>query len=217
MNEDDLTLVTRKANSIANTWPDCDPRDLVQELCLQWLEHSDSIQPYLDDPDEKRGMAFLDTTLRRWAHAWCRKETAAVRGNDDYQRYSASQVKLMLPSLFSPEAWGALAVSGAGGKSNRPAREGGDSLATYADLTRAWELLSFEQQQLLFARWVCEDPGCFEPLADAWDVSVDVLRSRCSRALAYLVKLLAGKPLERPGRRYTMSNAAAQSITAKMY
>lgn len=217
MNEDHLTLITRKANSIASSWPDVDPRDLTQELCLLWLDHSDSLQGYLDDPDVRRGSAFLDKTLTRWAHGWCRKETALIRGNDDYQRYSTAQVKLMLPSLFSPEAWGALAISGAGGKSNRPAREGGDSLATYADLTRAWELLSREQQQLLFARWVCEDPGCFEPLAAAWDVSVDVLRSRCSRALAYLVKLLAGNPLERPGRRVVMSNAAAQSMLGRDY
>lgn len=221
--DEQLAIITRKAHQVANSWPDCDPTELAQELCLKWIEswnrwapgdHVIGVRDYWEDEDQHRGMSKLNSTLANWANTWCRKETIAVRGHDDFARYGRNQLKLMLPLIENPAAWGSLSAHG-GGRSSKPAREGGDSLATYADLTRAWEALSEEDRHLLGLRYVYELDDWARTVMEQYECTEASARTRTSRALANLERELAGRP-KHVGRR-AMSNAASLSVTARSY
>lgn len=222
-----LVYIGMKAHSVARLWPDTSPEDLRQELCLGWMESAQraeergviSWEDYWNRQDEPDALQKLNRSLINYANAWCRKETAAIRGNDDYQQYSRFALRQMLPALYQPEAWGSLAVHGAGGKSGKPAREGGDALASYADLTRAWDMLSTEHKFLLEIRYVDEMADWQTLVMAEYGCTEQAAAKRVSRALDALERNLAGQPL-RSGpldRRLVMSNAAAQSNLHRGY
>lgn len=208
------------AVSVSRSWPDVLIDDVKQELHLKWLEKYAFIRRYLDDPDEARGKAFVLRALNGWGNEYARRETAAIRqcAPDDLSPYSKGSIRLMLPLLNDPESWSSYAAAGGeGGRSNRPVNEGGDVLAVYADLRRAWDLLTREQRELLQARYVDDDDEIFPTLASELGISEDAARKRVERALSRLQQLMQGTSRyegERERRRI-QSNAQSQAQTRR--
>lgn len=210
------------AVSVTRTWPDVLVEDVKQELYIKWLEKFRYIKKYLDDPDEEKGRKYILRCLMGWGHDYAKRETAAIRqcSPDDLHPYGKAAIRMLLPILFDPESWTSFAAKGGdgtGGRSNRPVNEGGDVMAVYADLRRAWDQLEPEQVHLLMARYVNENEECYADLAASYGTSEVNMRKRVERALSALQKHMQGTSRyeAEKRRRAAQSNAAAQAQTRR--
>jgi DNA-directed RNA polymerase specialized sigma24 family protein len=138
--------------------------------------------------------------------------------------YSEAEVKELLPSMFDPEKWHEPPVSDGGGRVNRIPAEGGNWIATLADVARAYDSLNIEERDIIKA--IYRDGVRNVDLAGEWSVSEAAMSSRHHRALAKIHKALGGpkpSPMRRdvPGDpfrgRHAISSAHARALTSSYY
>lgn len=120
--------------------------DIAGELWLWIAKHPEKVEGWLA---EENGHRPILTTLGHEALRYCQKEKAARLGYkvDDLSYWSTGEVKALLGSMYDPDAW--LSAPQSEGRSTKAAHEGGNWIATLADLARAVANLSPEQRELL--------------------------------------------------------------------
>lgn len=138
--------------------------------------------------------------------------------------YTEGEVKNLLPSMFDPEKWHEPPVSEGGGRAQRIPAEGGNWIATLADVARSFEELNIEDRDIL--RAFHKDGATNVTLAGEYSISESAMSSRHGRAVSRLHKKLGGPRPERmrpdsptdPWRgRHAISNAHARALTSSSY
>lgn len=240
MNPEHFQLVDEVAQVVASTYarrfhPHVQRDDVLQEIYVWALQHQTKVSHWIDDTDDDGreagrllGRAMQDAALR-----YCQQEKAARLGYrlDDLAYYSRGEVKELLPSMFDVDAWTNPPKNPGERAAKKPAAEGNGWLATLADVSRAFDVLSAEDRDLLTR--VYRDDESMVRIGDESGVSRQVVAKRVERAVNRLVNVLGGPrprgghyPDEHgececgwghPGARKAMSGAHARALTSSSY
>ncbi len=213
-----IELATHK--TMRRFWRHVEREDVKQELVLWVLTHERKVEQYLDEEREHS----LVKALEHAGLAYAQREKAAQAGyhTDDLFYWQVEEIEALLSSMFSDEArlHPPSSDDGTGGRSNRPPNEGGNWIATLADLSRAYGKLDEETKRVL--RLVYGEDQKRAWVAEAMGVSDTTISNRINRGLRAMHRELGG---ERPtrhrdqvtGSRTALSNAAARALTDAQY
>lgn len=202
--------------------------DASQEGWLWAFDHPRRVIEWFDPEitEPRTGERLLARTLRNELHdiGETLKAQAVGYSRDDLSYYSRTMLRELLSSVFDPDAW-LHPEQGDGERRGRGApAEGGNWVATLADISRAVEKLDAEDRDLL--RMFHEEPVWKNKDAAAYfSISEQTMSYRHDRAIGRLVTALGG-PKPRPQHdtecnhwagRHAVSNAAARSVQDSYY
>lgn len=192
-------LVNRIASQHANRFRQyVDRQDVVQQLWLWFVEHPKKTSEW-SKLDLKEGDSLFARSLHNAALEYCLKEKAYATGYEyeDQFFYTKGMIKSLLPAVLSGDAKRVQALSSEI-KSHKSPNESGDWMAYAADVKKAFEQLSDEDQKLVEMFYAKDSTG--EDLHT--ELGKDRPSSRATqmsanRALNKMVKLLGGhKPFK---------------------
>jgi len=204
----------------------------VEQECWVWaIKHPTKVDEYLKRED---GPKLLRTALKNAALNFCQREKAQRLGYDpdDLYYWSKGDVEIALGAMFNHESW--LEPPQSEGRSNKAAHEGGNYIATLADLSRAFDQLNTEDRKLL--RLAYQDEYRQREVAEMYDVAQQTISRHIDSAIRRLSDILGG-PAPRqgaihdrdnpegcecgwqqgPGTRRAMTGARARAVTANSY
>ena len=216
----DPPIETAVHKTMRRFWKFVDRDDVYQELVLWILQHQGKVTEYLE---QERDHSIIKS-LEHAGVAYAQREKAAHSGyhTDDLFYWQVEEIEALLPSMFSDEArlHPPSSDDGTSGRSNRAPNEGGNWIATLADLSRAYRTLDLVTQSVL--RQVYGEDRKRIWVANSLGVSDTTISNTISRGLRAMHRELGG---ERPtrhkdqttGSRTAMSNAAARAVTAAQY
>ena len=228
-----LSLINVLAAAYARRYPLVSVEDVRQELWCKWLEKNQYIVSYITDEDRERGERKLRRAVDNWAADYCLAETAHINGYkaEDVYFYSRPQLRAMLSMLSEPTVWTALAVGPEqeGRVHPRPAAERGDEMAVLADLHRVCKRLRDDDREVLKIRFVDTGVGdpktgeeeqavflAYEEICDLYGCSPATARSRVSRAVGRMQKLLGGtKSVPIASLQHKPNGCAGQRMAAR--
>lgn len=230
--DDLLESIAPMINSIAaeygrrHRFHGADQSDFSQELWCWVLENQDKVQEWLDPEqwEPKAGERMLAKSLRNESSDYGVDIKSQALGYEraDLHWYSKGEVKSLLPTVFNPDAWEEPPVSE--GRSTKAPSEGGNWIATLADIAQAFSKLDTEDQVLL--RKFHERGWTNKMMAQGEHISEQLMSYRHDRAVSRLVKILGGekpRPMrEQEGRdpwrgRHVVSNSAARAYQSAVY
>lgn len=207
-------------------------RDDASQTALLWLyQHPGKTAQYLDEGQV--GLRMLARALRNEATNAGEDAKAAHLGysRDDLFYYSKAMLRDLLPSFFDGEAWLHPETPDLDTERRRRAApaEGGNWIATLADVSRAFAQLEQDDKDLL--RMFHEDPQWSNKgAAGYFGISEQTMSYRHDRAVGRLVKILGGpRPKAQHdegcaneecgwwGGRRAMSNSAARARQDNYY
>ena len=198
--------------------------DFSQELYLWIVENEDQVRQWLDPElyGEKEGTRLLAGTLRNRARGCAVDIKAQALGykTSDLQWYSRNEVKNLLPLVFNEDSWHEPPRSE--GRSAKAPSEGGNWIATLADVAQAFAKLKPADQNLL--RGFHADDWTNRMMAEAENVTHQAMSERHDRAIDRLVQLLGGTQPPQPLRprdpwqgRRSVTNSAARAYQGAIY
>lgn len=205
----------------------CDQADLSQEGWVWVYQHPEHMLRWFDPEQysEESAIRLLAKSLRRACVNYGEDLKAAKLGysREDLVYYSKQGLHPLLDAMFDPEAWlkpEQDSIDSERRQKSAPA-EGGNWLATLADVAQGFTKLTTEDQALL--RMFHEKPAWRnKDAADYFKISEATMSYRHDRAIGRLLNQLGGP---RPksshdedcghwsGGRVAMSNAHARAVT----
>lgn len=206
-----------------------DQQDMAQSGWLWAFDHPRKVIQWFDpeQTEPRAGERLLAQALRNECHDYGETLKAQHLGysRDDLMYYSRAMVEGLLPSVLDPEAWLHPEQSDGERRGRGAPAEGGNWIATLADISRAFEGLDSEDRDLL--KMFHEAPVWRNvDAAKYFGVSEQTMSYRHSMAIKRLVKALGG-PKPKPQHdeecdhgwigRHSMSNAAARSVQQSYY
>jgi hypothetical protein len=188
-------MVERIAAQYANRFRQYVVReDVVQQLWLWFVEHPKKTVEW-SKMDLKDGDSLFARSLHNAALEYCLKEKAHATGYEyeDQFFYTKGMVKSLLPAVLSGDPKRVQALS-AEIKSHKSPNESGDWMAYAADVKKAFEQLSDEEQELVQMFYANDSTG--EDLHNKLGKdrpSPGATKMSANRALTKMVKFLGGK------------------------
>lgn len=181
---------------------------------------------YIHDHDPDDFERLIANILREEAALYARRERAAQFGYsvEDEFFYTLPALKSLMEQVFDHEAWlDKPAPDASGGHGGRPANEGGNWIATLADVSQGIGRLSKDDQDLLHAAF--KGGGLARnDIADGLGLSRRGVEHRIEAAIKRLWNQLGGprwmrddEDEEYVGTRHAISNAHARLITEEQY
>lgn len=203
-----------------------DSADFAQELYIWVIEHEDKLNEWLDPEsyDEKSAVKLIARAMDNECRDYLRDIKAQSLGFErrDEFFYARGEVKSLLPAMFDPEKW--LDPPQSEGRSVKAPAEGGNWIATLADLSRAFDQLSVEDQVML--RAFHEAGYSNKAMADVHGVTDSTMSYRHDQAVKRLVNVLGGE-VPRPARagnsadpwrgRHAIQRPQAMAIQSSYY
>jgi len=166
--------------------------DLRQELWVWFLTHPKKVKHWQTELDSKQSIKLIARSLRNAAKDYCQKEKAKVVGYrvEDNYYYDKQLLESVLPAVLTgvreAPALNDLSFSNV----KKVASEGNNWPAMCADITKAYNKLSKEQQGMIFLRYASGlEMGA---IASEVSLSVDAVRMRVNRALKNMLNYLGG-------------------------
>ena len=156
--------------------------DCQQEAWLWLCENEEQVSEWLDTDNAPRRLA--DAAYYAGLHlirATIRQSSGAEPG--DMAIYSTDMVKNLLPAIFVEAPHVQADEAPEGTKHRKPPSEGGNLMATVADVKRAFASLNVPQRELLWRLYGQERPVKQQTVAELLDVDVKTVRRRERRAL----------------------------------
>jgi RNA polymerase sigma factor (sigma-70 family) len=229
-------IATSVGRSVRRRFPMVELEDLQQEALMWAVAHPKRLQGYLDDPNEEKCTLEIERGMENAARAYARKARAATRiGGDnrdpltDDVWYTTASLKGdrhrqgLLHSVFDDQAWFQPETSGEQIRStpSDPA-EGGNWLATLADVGSAIESLTPEDRGLLELHY--RDGLTYDAIGAMRGASRMHVSRLIDRAVRKVQDALGGPcPRTEPpedgwenglvGTRRALSNAASRVLT----
>lgn len=206
--------------------------DMAQQGWLWIFQHPAKVVEWFDDENFTAAAAsrLLARSIRNECEQYGQdlKAQAVGYNRDDLAYYTRGMVRDLLPAMFDPESWLNPEVSADGERRTKSAAaEGGNWVATLADVSQAYAKLEVEDRDLLAA--FHRDLWTNNMLAEAYGLPKQTMSDRHDRAVRRLVDALGGA---RPqwahdadcehdlhgwvGRR-SLSNSQAQAIQSSYY
>ena len=184
-------IVTRVSYDYAKRYGMLDREDIAQECWLWFLEHPSKTQEWAE-MDWKENELLLARSLRNAALKYCVKEKARVEGYhvDDIFWYSKDFIKELLPAVLT-EDWRRVQETFTGG-SNKSAAEAGDWMAYAADIRKAYETLTEDEQKLVFLFYAQDVDGDTLKEASNDRPTARAAMMVANRAVGKMVKHLGG-------------------------
>lgn len=229
------------ARSVHRTFPIVDTDDLLQESLMWAVAHPRVLEGYLTDEDPSRGTKMIMGAMKNAAREYAVRVRAARRGDvqlEDDCWYPLIALKGtgrstgkrgLLHHVYDDESWtNPERPEASEGRTKKDPAEGGNWLATLADVSAALGQLSQADQDLIEAHY--KNDLTYEAIGAMLRpaVSRETVSKRLDRAIRKLQETLGGpKPRRDPdepgwsdeivGTRYAISNATARSITDGAY
>jgi RNA polymerase sigma factor (sigma-70 family) len=200
--DDYKSLVQIIAGQFGKRYQMVDRDDIEQELWMWFITHPKKTHEWIKF-DPKEGDKLFARSLRNAAHDFCQKEKSKILGYspDDNYYYDKTIVEQVLPYLLKSEVsdeidliatldliQSDLSITNSSG--SNPA-EHGNWIAYFSDISRAFNELPEDKQNLLRLRYM-EDFGPGE-LATQLHITSDAARMKVSRALKTLINKLGGR------------------------
>ena len=159
---------------------------------------------YEEDKDPKWIARKVALRLRDWAKGYCLSEQARIAGfsRHDLTFYNTGLLRELLPAALDVNQW---VHPGQDERekvktTTRP-DEGGNRVATLADVASGVAALRLEDQRLLHLRY--RDALTYAQIGGLLDVESDTAKHQCDRALKKLLEKLGGEaPIWPQGRRH---------------
>ena len=215
------TMIRGVALSFSRTYF-VDKQDIEQHLVEMFLIRYPKLVGYLDDEDVARGRAYFLRSMMNFATVFCRRERASeiVQNPEDLFLYTKSHIKGLLPFVNTMERWAGLESHGdrAAGSNKADPATGGNTLAAYGDLRRAWAKLEDEDREILGNRFHSTGEIPYSMIAEDMGLDEVIIRKRVERAVGRMQRLMGGVPRQMrrnrvdPDRRKVRTNAHANSI-----
>jgi hypothetical protein len=203
-----------------------EPEDFAQQMRVWVLENEEKVTEWLN-PDlfsEKDSTRLIAASLRNESKDYAVDVKSQALGYEraDLVWYSKNEVRALLPSVFNQDAWHEPPRSE--GRSTKAPSEGGNWLATLADVAQGLEKLDLYDRSILTA--FHKDHWTNKEMAEREGVSEQVMSYHHDRAIHRLVKAL-GDTAPRPMRtqegrdpwrgRKAVSSAHARAIAGANY
>lgn len=187
-------MVQRIAADYANRFRQyVDREDVVQQLWLWFVEHPRKTSEW-SKLDLKEGDSLFARSLRNAALEYCLKEKAIATGYEyeDQFFYTKDMIKSLLPAALSGDAKRVQTLSSEIKAQKSPA-ESGDWMAYTADIKKAFERLSDEEQRLVEMFYAKDSTGEDLHTELGGDrPSIRATQMAANRALNKMVKILGG-------------------------
>jgi RNA polymerase sigma factor (sigma-70 family) len=194
-------MVSSIAYEYSRKFQICYVQDILQELCLWYLEHKENLS-VMSHKDSRESDKLIARSLRNAAKDYCQREKARAVGYrvEDNYYYDREIVELLLPAVLRRDL-NAPAMSELGfTKAKKVASEGGNWFAMMADIDKALSRLTQEQLTIVYLRF---GDGCDNvTLAKELAITEDASRMRVNRAINNLLNFLGGSR-PRKERDYT--------------
>lgn len=198
-----LTPAVKRAAGIAkSSFPaHHEAADVEQELWVWIMENKNTITRVLT---EDGGENKLDALLLRAANTYLKGEDAATYGYTEEDRfyYSLDLIKSILEVVFKHEDWQSFADAIGDGmpRAKTDPSQGGNNLASYADVSSAVDKLPDDYYNLLV--WRYKYQKTFTAIGEMTDQTKQSVSERHQRALKAIQVLLGQQPLSELRRGY---------------
>lgn len=233
MNDDLLTELSPMVEGIASEFGrsnriyGAETADFSQELYLWIVKNEHKVRTWLDPESfsEKEANSLLAWSLRREAKHYAVGVKAQALGYErsDLHWYNKGELKALLPLVFNDDAWHEPPQSE--GRSAKAPSEGGNWIATLADVAQAFSRLGPADQKLL--RGFHKYDFTNQSMADAEGITHQSMSDRHDSALGRLLRILGGTvptPMREAreqrdpskGRR-AVTNSAARAYQGAIY
>jgi RNA polymerase sigma factor (sigma-70 family) len=176
--------------------------DLRQELWLWFLTHPKKVKHWQTELDSKQSVKLIARSLRNAAKDYCQREKAKVVGYrvEDNYYYDKQLLESVLPAVLTGVREAPVLSDLSFSNVKKVASEGNNWPAMCADITKAYNKLSKEQQGMIFLRYASGlEMGA---IASEVSSSTDAVRMRVNRALKNMLNFLGGN-YPRRERDYT--------------
>jgi hypothetical protein len=198
--------------------------DFSQELYLWIVKNENKVRTWLDPEDPAHGLLVVSLKNVAKAYAVGVKAQALGYERDDLHWYNKGELKALLPLMFNDDAWHEPPQSE--GRSAKAPSEGGNWIATLADVAQAYSKLDAKDQRLL--RWFHKDDRSNQDLADDEGVTHQSMSERHDRAIGRLLRILGGtvptpmrearsEPRDPWKGRRSVTNSTARSYQGAIY
>lgn len=186
-------LVLSVSNVKSREYPMIPKEDITQELWLWFVSHPNKVEEWHALENPKESVRLFAKALHNAAHKFCQKEKARTIGYqvDDLFYYRREIVEDLLPSVLS----GNFEVNNnvdysSNVRETKAPNEGGNLQAMQADISRAFDLLKEEQQNILYLWYY--NKGNSKSLGKAINANEKTARMKVTRAIDGLIRKLGG-------------------------
>ena len=201
--------------------------DFAQQLWLWVFENGHQLSTWLDPElfEPKVADKLIAQSMRNECKDYAVDVKAQSLGYErvDLHWYSKGEIKALLPSMFNPDAWHEPPQSE--GRSTKAPSEGGNWIATLADLAQAYKRMTEYDQSILEA--LHKDGWTQAMLAESLRIPEQTMSYHHDRALGRMVRMLGDtkpNPMKEqanprdPWRgRHSVSNAGARAYQQQVY
>lgn len=188
-------MVRQISAEYARRYTMVDSADIAQELWMWFMTHPGKVKEWLKNEEKKESDKLFARSLRNRAEDFCQREKARSVGYeyDDVFWYNKEFVKTLIPAVLSDD-WKRIEASLEGGSNNpKPVSEAGDWMAYAADIRKAFQKLSEEEQNLVFLFYAQDvDSGTLHEQAAPERPSARAAAMAANRALNKIIKNLGG-------------------------
>ena len=210
------------ASTAASNFPSHhDTNDIEQTLWVWVLENKNTITRILSDPEST--VAAVEGLLVKRANSYLKNEDAVSYGyhQEDQFFYSVDLIKSILEVIFRHEDWQSFASAlDAMPKSKSDPSQGGNNLASYADVKSAVEKLPEDYYNLIV--WRYKYQYTYTRIGQENGTTKEAVRQRHDRAVKAIQALLGQQPLTSlrsgfSGRTEARNNASAVARVERDY
>jgi DNA-directed RNA polymerase specialized sigma24 family protein len=188
------SLVNSVSYAKSKEYPMVSIQDITQECWLWFVEHPRKTEEWHALENQKDSVRLFASELHNATSKYCQYQKARTSGYEitDLFYYKRDIVEELLPSVLSGEFTQPENINDVNSdRSNRTPSEGGNLLAMQADISRAFEKLKEDQQNVLYL-WY-ESGKDSKSLAKLINLPNEkAARMRVTRAIDAIIKKLGG-------------------------
>lgn len=187
-------LVSYISNEYNKRYRMLDADDIKQELWLWFMTHTNKLNDWETNHNEKDRNKLINRSLRNAAQKYCTKEKAKIVGYEvqDLFYYEPQIIEEFLPYILTDSYFIPLGVNDVNYKPDRNVvAEGNTWLAVRADISQAFETIPERHQNVLRLRFGSLSTS-LEDVGNELNISADAARKRVDRAMKALIEELGG-------------------------
>lgn len=189
------SLVAHVSSMLSRRYQMIERSDIEQEIWLWFLTHEEKLAEWAK-LDNKSEIKLVSKSTQRAGLKFCEKEKARVVGYDlaDLHYYDKATVEMFLPYILSddyqipPE----LTPTNLDSRVTKDPSEGNGWLAMWSDISKGFDLLGEDHQNILRQRFLNESIT-YREVGLKFGISEEAARKRVDRAITTLINKIGGQ------------------------